>query len=112
MREATSAKIEDQLSRLVERLRSAPESKLTRADERLDGRSLADACFEFVCWCAAENVAKSVPVENRMPHRLHPLASGDQVQVLGCELVAIWESLGSDSRREFSDRLTALAQLA
>ena len=85
--------IDGALSRLADRLRSAPESRLTRADDRLAGASIADASHELARWCAtAAQLAISAshgahPVVPTVP-RLQPLASGDQLLVLGRELLA------------------------
>ncbi len=65
------------LSRLCDRLRSAPETRLVRAEGRLSGRTVADAVHEAAVWAAsAQWIDQEVP-------RLHPLASGDQLSVVG-----------------------------
>ncbi|MCZ3387561.1 MAG: hypothetical protein LH645_00180 [Actinomycetia bacterium] len=65
------------LDRLCGRLRSAPEARLVRTDERLSGDSVADAVHEAAVWAAAaQGIDQQVP-------RLHPLASADQLSVVG-----------------------------
>ena len=82
------------LSRLVDRLRSLPEPRLTRLDDRLGGRSIATASHEFAQWCgeaaagAASGEVAAAPEVPTVP-RLAELATGDQVQVLGQELIAV-----------------------
>jgi len=80
--------IEASLVRLVDRLRSAPESRLTRADDRLAGASIADACHELASWCATVTPA-ATSRSGRVPvvPKLNPLASGDQLLVLGRDLL-------------------------
>jgi hypothetical protein len=69
------------LGRVVDRLRSLPEQRLTRADDQLPGGSAASAVHELACWAAAASgVPDQVPV-------LHPLASGDQLAVVGRDLL-------------------------
>ncbi len=83
--------IEDALVRLVDRLRSAPESRLTRADERLGGASIAEACYNLASWCArATPGTASHSPHGQLPAvpKLNPLASGDQLLVLGRDLLA------------------------
>jgi hypothetical protein len=71
----------EQLSRLCDRLRTAPESRLTRRDDRLGGRSLAEATYDVVQWAATtQGVAAPVPA-------LHALATGDLLAVVGREFL-------------------------
>jgi hypothetical protein len=50
---------------------------LVRADERLSGGSVADTVYQAAVWAAAaQGVDRQVP-------RLHPLASADQLGVVG-----------------------------
>ena len=71
----------EQLSRLCDRLRTAPESRLTRRDDRLAGRSLAEAAHDVAQWAATtQGVHAAVPA-------LHPLASGDLLAVVGREFL-------------------------
>ena len=81
--------IEAALARLVDRLRSAPESRLTRADDRLAGASVAEACHDLASWCARVTPATSRSPTGSLPPvpTLHPLASGDQLLVLGRDLL-------------------------
>jgi len=71
----------EELSRLCDRLRTAPESRLTRRDDRLAGRSLAEAAHDVAQWAATtQGVDAAVPA-------LHPLASGDLLAVVGREFL-------------------------
>ena len=77
------------LSRLCDRLRSAPETRLARAEGRLPGRSVADAVHEAAVWAASvQGIDQQVP-------RLHPLASADQLSVVGGDFLD-WVA-GADS---------------
>lgn len=70
------------LERLCDRLRSAPESGLVRAQDRLAGRSVADTVHLTAVWAAsAQGIDHHVP-------RLHPLASADQLAVVGGEFLS------------------------
>jgi len=70
------------LNRLCDRLRSAPETRLVRVEDRLAGSSVADAVHQAAVWAAsAQGISDQVP-------RLHPLASGDQLRVVGRDLLA------------------------
>lgn len=71
-----------QLERVCDRLRSAPESRLVRADATLTGGSLAGAVHALAEWAAAVAGESAEPVP-----RLNPLASGDQLAVLGGDLL-------------------------
>lgn len=89
------------LSRVVERLRSLPEQRLTRADDRLPAGSLAAEAHAIAAWAAtASGVADPVPV-------LHPLASGDQLAVIGGELLDQAAADG-DVLPEWRDRIQLL----
>lgn len=81
------------LSRLCDRLRSTSERRLTRADDRLSGGSVADAVHQAASWAAAaQGVDRQVP-------RLHPLASADQLSVVGSDFldwVASGDGRGAD----------------
>jgi hypothetical protein len=69
------------LNRLCDRLRSAPETRLVRVEDRLSGASVADAVHGAAAWAAsAQGISDQVP-------RLHPLASGDQLRVVGSDLL-------------------------
>ena len=71
----------EQLSRLCDRLRTAPESRLTRHDDRLGGRSLAEAVYEVAQWAATmQGITAAVPT-------VHPLSSGDLLAVVGREFL-------------------------
>lgn len=75
------------LARLCDRLRSIPEARLVRADDRLAGRSAAAAVHEAAAWAAsAQGISHQVP-------RLHPLASADQLSVVGSDFL---DWVGSD----------------
>jgi len=107
--------IEESLLRLVDRLRSAPKARLTRIDERLGDRSLASASYEFVCWCASISEAARKEVgagAERVPPVLHPLATGDQVLVVGRELVSVLSELPSEVAVELDRRIKLLRDVA
>ncbi len=79
------------LDRLCDRLRSAPETRLVRADDRLSGGSVADAVHEAAAWAAsAQGIRHQVP-------RLHPLASADQLSVVGGDFL---DWVAADDGRE------------
>jgi len=107
--------IEAALVRLVDRLRSAPESRLTRADDRLAGASIADACHELASWCATVTpLATSGSLTGRLPAvpTLHPLASGDQLMVLGRDLLGALADEGAPDNVESADvRVELLARI-
>jgi hypothetical protein len=69
------------LDRMVDRLRSMAETRLTRPDSDLPAGSVAAECHALSVW-AARGSGSLVPVP-----RLHPLASGDQLAVIGRELL-------------------------
>jgi len=98
----------DQLTRLADRLRTLPESRLTRSEDRLDGESLATTCHAFAQWCA--DMARPGLV---VP-RLSDLASGDQVLVLGRDLLARLPELSARDQvtAELRTRLAALRAVA
>jgi hypothetical protein len=57
------------------------EARLTRPVERLGGVSVAEATHTLATWSvSAQGLAHPVP-------RLHPLASGDQLSVVGTEFL-------------------------
>lgn len=69
------------LDRVVDRLRSMSEARLTRADDGLSAGSVAAECHALATWAAAASgTPEPVP-------RLHPLASGDQLAVVGREFL-------------------------
>lgn len=69
------------LERVVDRLRSMSEARLTRADDGLSSGSVAAECHALAAWAAAASgTPEPVP-------RLHPLASGDQLAVVGREFL-------------------------
>ncbi len=104
--------IEDALVRLVDRLRSAPESRLTRADDRLAGASIAEACHELASWCATVTPATSgSPSHLPAVPKLHPLASGDQLLVLGRDLLVALAEAASDDVREAGVRAELLDRI-
>ena len=70
------------LDRVVDRLRSMTEARLTRPDEALPAGSVAAECHALAAWAA---VSSGTP--DPVP-RLHPLASGDQLAVVGREFLA------------------------
>jgi len=82
------------ISRLGDRLRSLPASRLSRVDDRLAGQSIAAASHAFAQWCAwaaagiGQRQADTGPEVPGLP-RLDDLASGDQVQLLGRELIVV-----------------------
>jgi hypothetical protein len=73
----------DLLRRVCERLRSLPESRLIRVWPDSDGstESIATEVHRLCCWAAsAQGLPYPVP-------QLHPLASGDQLAVIGTGLL-------------------------
>ena len=83
--------IRQSLERLVERLRSASDSRLNRADDRLGGNSLARATYDLAAWCVS---AVGQLTNTRVPElaRLDPFASGDQLWVTANELLYALEN--------------------
>ena len=77
------------LARLSDRLRSMAEPALTRPREALGERSVSTAVHDLCSWAAAaQGFETPVPV-------LNPLASGDQLTVIGREFLA-WASTQPD----------------
>lgn len=69
------------LGRVVDRLRSLSEARLARPDASLPAGSIAAECHDLAAWAAAAGgETAKVPL-------LHPLASGDQLAVIGRELL-------------------------
>jgi hypothetical protein len=69
------------LERVCDRLRSASDTRLARPDDRLPAGSVAAEAHTIAVWAAAAQGA---------PHpvpRLHPLASADQLAVVGRDLL-------------------------
>jgi hypothetical protein len=65
------------LERLSDRLRTVSDTALTRPRADLDGQSVGDAVHALCAWAAGtQGIVQPVP-------RLHPLASGDLLQVVG-----------------------------
>lgn len=94
------------LQRVCDRLRSATENRLTRPDQRLDRASVADVVHQTAAWAVSrQELAHEVP-------RLHPLASGDQLAVIGRDFLD-WAAAGPDRQgdlaqwRERIERLRA-----
>ena len=78
------------LGRVSDRLRGSSEGSLTRAREELDRASIAVAVHQICAWAAdRQGAPASVPV-------LHPLASGDQLAVVGREFL-VWIEATSDA---------------
>ena len=78
------------LSRVADRLRSMSETALGRPRGELGGESLAEAVHRVCAWAAAQQgVDAPVPV-------LHPLASADQLAVVGREFLD-WVGAASTS---------------
>jgi hypothetical protein len=79
----------EQLGRLCDRLRAMSDVALTRARDELIAESLAGAVHSLCVWAAAaQGVDAPVP-------RLHPLASGDQLSVIGREFLE-WAEAAPD----------------
>lgn len=75
------------LDRLCDRLRSATEARLVRPDQRLGGASAAEVVYRVAVWAATcQGRGSEVP-------QLHPLASGDQLAVIGRDFLD-WASEG------------------
>jgi hypothetical protein len=77
------------LTRLCERLRTASEPTLLRARDGLGGAPIAEAVYALSQW-AADAMGAPGPVP-----RLHLLASGDQLAVVGRELLD-WAAANQD----------------
>ena len=76
------------LTRLVDRLRTASEPRLTRPHDQLAGQSLAEASYGLAVWCVKcleELTATRLP---ELP-RVGPFAAGDQVWVVGHDLLRL-----------------------
>jgi hypothetical protein len=69
------------LERVCDRLRSASDTRLARLDDRLPAGSVAAEAHALAVWAAAAQ-----GIEHRVP-RLHPLASADQLAVVGQDLL-------------------------
>jgi hypothetical protein len=89
------------LNRVVDRLRSMTETRLTRADEALPAGSVAAECHALAAWAAATSGTPD-PVP-----RLHPLASGDQLAVVGFDFLA-WAVEGQAPVEEWRERVHRL----
>ena len=69
------------LDRVCDRLRSASDTRLSRPDDRLPAGSVSAEVHALAEWAAAaQGVGDPVP-------RLHPLASADQLAVVGRDLL-------------------------
>ncbi len=69
------------LSRLCDRLRSMSEAALSRSRDELGGESVAVSVHRICVWAVTQQgIAAPVPV-------LHPLASADQLTVIGREFL-------------------------
>lgn len=89
------------LRRLCDRLRSATEARLARPDQRLSGASVVEAVHLTAAWAAAsQGLPSEVP-------RLHPLASGDQLAVIGRGLLD-WVSAESARNPESEPELVLM----
>lgn len=76
-RERREGRDRDALHRVCARLRSATDARLERPDDRLAGDSVATTVHRAAAWAAsAQGIDQEVP-------RLHPLASADQLTVIG-----------------------------
>ena len=94
------------LTRLCERLRTASEPSIVRPREALNGASIADAAYRLSQWAAgAMGVPEPVP-------RLHPLASGDQLAVVGRELLG-WAEVNDEASviEEWRRRVSPLREV-
>jgi hypothetical protein len=81
---------------------------LVRADDRLAGRSIAEAVHQAAAWAAAAQ-----GIEQRVP-RLHPLACADQLSVVGGDFLD-WASSGDDrqvSLREWRTLVERIHEVA
>lgn len=83
------------LERVVDRLRTLGESRLLRHDPAT-GLSLAEQVHRLAVEWAAHVHGQDGPV----PPRLAPLASGDQLAVLGAEVLAAWREGRLDASRQ------------
>jgi hypothetical protein len=95
------------LERVCDRLRSASDARLTRPDDRLPAGSVAAEVHALAVWAAAaQGIGAAVP-------RLHPLASADQLAVVGRDLLDWLDADQGDrdvlqSWRRRMDRLRAV----
>ena len=101
------------LMRLVDRLRSASESRLTRPHDQLAGQSLVEAAYELARWCVAQYqqlTATDVPALLAVG----PFAAGDQLFVVGRDLVTLIK--GGDAPtavgEEFLRRIDAIRSVS
>lgn len=101
------------LRRLSDRLRSLPESRLRRREPGLSGSSPAEAAYELATWCAtasSDGMQSAPKVRQPTVPRLSDLASGDQVWVLGTELLASTRRRPSGEADAISDELVRRIQ--
>lgn len=101
------------LARLVDRLRTASEPRLTRPNDQLAGQSLAEATYGLAVWCverAEEITASELP---ELP-RIGPFAAGDQVWVVGQDLLVLLAGVDASAAvgQEFLDRVNAIRSVS
>ncbi|MFL6071404.1 MAG: hypothetical protein ACJ72Y_08990 [Actinomycetes bacterium] len=90
------------LVRLGDRLRSMTEAALTRNRNELGGESVASSVHRVCVWAAAQQgIPAPVPV-------LHPLASADQLTVIGRDFLAWVESNEASASGEAQSAAGAL----
>ena len=92
------------LTRLCERLRTASEPTLIRPREGLGGVSIAEAAYMLSQWAADAMGAPGARA------RLHPLASGDQLAVVGRDSLGGPSTTRSPGTRGVADRSAAAAR--
>jgi hypothetical protein len=97
------------LARLVDRLRTASESRLTRPNDQLAGQSLADATYGLAVWCVKRTEEITASELPELP-RVGPFAAGDQVWVVGHDLLLLLagEDAPAEVGQEFLDRVNAI----
>jgi len=95
----------ENLGRLSDRLRAMSDAALVRSRAELGGRSVAAAVHDLCAWAAQrQGIATPVPV-------LNPLASGDQLWVIGREFLD-WAEHTPDAAGEtrWRDEIALLRQ--
>jgi hypothetical protein len=94
----------DALNRVCDRLRSATEARLTRPDQGLGGASVAEVVHDAAVWAVErQGLPHAVP-------RLHPLASGDQLAVIGRDFL-VWASGGPERHGDLAQWRARIDQL-
>ena len=101
------------LMRLVERLRTASEARLTRPHDQLAGQSLVEATYELSVWCVEQCQQVTATELPELP-RVGPFAAGDQISVVGRDLVMLMTGadVPTSVREEFLQRVDAIRSVS